>query len=50
MSGKNLETGWQETSQKTLKTISRWREEHPKATFEPFSHRTGTGQTGVVLE
>ena len=33
MSRKDLETGWQETSQKTLKRISRWREEHPKATF-----------------
>lgn len=33
MSRKNLETGWQETSQKTLTTISRWRQEHPKATW-----------------
>ena len=33
MGGKNLETGWQETSQKTLMTISRWRKEHPKATW-----------------
>ena len=33
MSRKNLETRWQETSQKTLSTLSRWREVHPKATW-----------------